>query len=87
MRGLPRGPTIYGHALVRDEARRFPQGGIFLGRPTLPCNRELGILETAELTWLEKGSVSRPLSIVSVVCTRIMIVRGGTIQIGLIKVR
>ena len=41
-----------------DEARRFPQGGIFLGRPTLRCGRELGILNTAELTWLEKGSVS-----------------------------
>lgn len=32
----------FGHASVRYEGRRFPQGGIFLEQPTLRCHHEIG---------------------------------------------
>ena len=56
LRGSPRGPIVA--TCWFDEARRLPQGGISLGRPSLRCDRKLGTLDTAEFTWLEKGSTS-----------------------------
>lgn len=76
----------YGHASGRDEGRRFPQGVIF-------CDGLRSVKTMKSDLWIPRnlfGSrlvayLSRFLfSIVIIVYARIVIVSGGTIQIGLI---